>query len=184
MCCVALPCCLFDLACFFLPSFSSLIKTCTCISGNSLVFLHEGPPPNTSDCLLSRCVQCGRYWVWCSGCCWRERWPLRGRLTTASCSTSRTRRSSTTHCRARHKINTHTHTYSTPAISTRTKLEFTFLLASFPGLPPHARNVTSLAIFIACYVARVRGKAWERGYLFTRLSCLALSNIFGFDSAS
>ena len=28
MCCVALPCCLFDLACFFLPSFSSLIKTC------------------------------------------------------------------------------------------------------------------------------------------------------------
>ena len=26
--CVALPCCLFDLACFFLPSFSSLIKTC------------------------------------------------------------------------------------------------------------------------------------------------------------
>ena len=27
--CVALPCCLFDLACFFLPSFSSLIKTCT-----------------------------------------------------------------------------------------------------------------------------------------------------------
>ena len=24
MCCVALPCCLFDLACFFLPSFSSL----------------------------------------------------------------------------------------------------------------------------------------------------------------
>ena len=29
MCCVALPCCLFDLACFFLLSFSSLIKTCT-----------------------------------------------------------------------------------------------------------------------------------------------------------
>ena len=29
--CVALPCCLFDLACFFLPSFSSLIKTCTCM---------------------------------------------------------------------------------------------------------------------------------------------------------
>ena len=29
MCCVALPCCLFDLACFFLPSFSSLIKTRT-----------------------------------------------------------------------------------------------------------------------------------------------------------
>ena len=29
MCCVALPCCLFNLACFFLPSFSSLIKTCT-----------------------------------------------------------------------------------------------------------------------------------------------------------
>ena len=29
VCCVALPCCLFDLACFFLPSFSSLIKTCT-----------------------------------------------------------------------------------------------------------------------------------------------------------
>ena len=28
VCCVALPCCLFDLACFFLPSFSSLIKTC------------------------------------------------------------------------------------------------------------------------------------------------------------
>ena len=27
--CVALPCCLFDLACFFLPSFTSLIKTCT-----------------------------------------------------------------------------------------------------------------------------------------------------------
>ena len=27
-CRVALPCCLFDLACFFLPSFSSLIKTC------------------------------------------------------------------------------------------------------------------------------------------------------------
>ena len=32
VCCVALLCCLFDLACFFLPSFSSLIKTCTCIS--------------------------------------------------------------------------------------------------------------------------------------------------------
>ena len=29
VCCVALPC-LFDLACFFRPSFSSLIKTCTC----------------------------------------------------------------------------------------------------------------------------------------------------------
>ena len=28
VCCVALPCCLFDLACCFLPSFSSLIKTC------------------------------------------------------------------------------------------------------------------------------------------------------------
>ena len=26
--CVALPCCLLDLACFFLSSFSSLIKTC------------------------------------------------------------------------------------------------------------------------------------------------------------
>ena len=26
MCCVALPCCLFDLACFFSPSFSSLIN--------------------------------------------------------------------------------------------------------------------------------------------------------------
>ena len=26
---VHFPCCLFDLACFFLPSFSSLIKTCT-----------------------------------------------------------------------------------------------------------------------------------------------------------
>ena len=31
VCCVALPCCLFDLACFFLPSFSSLIKTFTCV---------------------------------------------------------------------------------------------------------------------------------------------------------
>ena len=30
MCCVALPCCLFDLACFFLSSFSSLIKICRC----------------------------------------------------------------------------------------------------------------------------------------------------------
>ena len=30
VCCVALPCCLFDLACFFLSSFSSLIETCTC----------------------------------------------------------------------------------------------------------------------------------------------------------
>ena len=29
--CVALPCCLFDLACFFLPSFSPLIKTYTCL---------------------------------------------------------------------------------------------------------------------------------------------------------
>ena len=29
VCCVALPCCLFDLACFLLSSFSSLIKTCT-----------------------------------------------------------------------------------------------------------------------------------------------------------
>ena len=29
MCCVALPYCLFVLACFFLPSFSSLIKACT-----------------------------------------------------------------------------------------------------------------------------------------------------------
>ena len=27
VCRVALPCCLFDLACYFLPSFSSLIKT-------------------------------------------------------------------------------------------------------------------------------------------------------------
>ena len=34
MCCVALPCCLFDLTCFFLSSFllSSLIKTCVHIS--------------------------------------------------------------------------------------------------------------------------------------------------------
>ena len=31
VCYVALPCCLFDLACFFLPSFSSLIKTCIMI---------------------------------------------------------------------------------------------------------------------------------------------------------
>ena len=31
VCCVTLPCCLFDLACFFLSSFSSLIKTCTCM---------------------------------------------------------------------------------------------------------------------------------------------------------
>ena len=31
VCCVALPCCLFDLACFFLPSFSSVIKTCVCV---------------------------------------------------------------------------------------------------------------------------------------------------------
>ena len=30
VCCVALPCCLFDHACFFLRSFSSLIKTCKC----------------------------------------------------------------------------------------------------------------------------------------------------------
>ena len=29
---LCLNCCLFDLACFFLPSFSSLIKTCTCYS--------------------------------------------------------------------------------------------------------------------------------------------------------
>ena len=28
VCCVALPCFLFDLACLFLPSFSTLIKTC------------------------------------------------------------------------------------------------------------------------------------------------------------
>ena len=28
VCCVALPCCVFDLACFFFSSFSSLIKTC------------------------------------------------------------------------------------------------------------------------------------------------------------
>ena len=33
LCCFALlPCCLFDLACFFLPSFSSLIKTCIYIT--------------------------------------------------------------------------------------------------------------------------------------------------------
>ena len=32
MYCVALPCCLFDLACFFLPSSSSLIKICMCIT--------------------------------------------------------------------------------------------------------------------------------------------------------
>ena len=30
MCCVALPCCLFDFVCSFLSSFLSLIKTCTC----------------------------------------------------------------------------------------------------------------------------------------------------------
>ena len=43
MCYVALPCCLFDLACFFLPSFSSLIKhvciyiyTCTYYTDGSI----------------------------------------------------------------------------------------------------------------------------------------------------
>ena len=41
VCCVALPCCLFDLACFFLPSFSSLIKTyvckCTCTCRSAIL---------------------------------------------------------------------------------------------------------------------------------------------------
>ena len=33
---------------------------------------------------------------------------------------------------------------------------YTLSIASFPGLPPHVqRNTPRLAIFIACYVARV-----------------------------
>ena len=35
MCCVALPCRLFDLACFFLTSFLSLVKTCI------IIFVHS-----------------------------------------------------------------------------------------------------------------------------------------------
>ena len=36
-CCVALPCCLFHLACFFLPSFSPLI-TCTCMCRSMYIY--------------------------------------------------------------------------------------------------------------------------------------------------
>ena len=54
VCCVALPCCLFDLACFFLPSFSSLIKTCiyppsvylTSFS-SPLLFIQMGKPTHS-----------------------------------------------------------------------------------------------------------------------------------------
>ena len=46
VCCVALPCCLFDLACFFLPSFSHLslkhvLSTVKC-QGNFLRVMCEG----------------------------------------------------------------------------------------------------------------------------------------------
>ena len=44
VCCVALPCCLFDLACFFLPSFSSLIKTCILVSGPQTHTRAQGTP--------------------------------------------------------------------------------------------------------------------------------------------
>ena len=47
--CVALPCCLFDLACYFLPSFSSLIKTCMTPFGKSLnTYSHRLAPRKTT----------------------------------------------------------------------------------------------------------------------------------------
>ena len=49
VCCVALPCCLFDLAYFFLPSFSSLIKTCTC------TLLPICTPLTTCTCSYTTC---------------------------------------------------------------------------------------------------------------------------------
>ena len=39
-CCFALFVCLFDFACFFLPSFSSLIKTCMYICTNTYMYLY------------------------------------------------------------------------------------------------------------------------------------------------
>ena len=51
MCCVALPCCLFDLACFFLPSFSSLITLCLS-HPRQLIFLRK------SDCLGCAVLLC------------------------------------------------------------------------------------------------------------------------------
>ena len=43
VCCVALLCCLFDLACFFLPSFSSLIKTCITIVTSLIILKFLSP---------------------------------------------------------------------------------------------------------------------------------------------
>ena len=51
VCCVALPCCLFDLACFFLPSFSSLIKTCI----HDCVCLSQSSPTCSGE--LWRCIR-------------------------------------------------------------------------------------------------------------------------------
>ena len=54
VCCVALSHCLFDLACFFLPFFSSLIKICTCKNKMNVVIRLSGGssllcPANLSD---------------------------------------------------------------------------------------------------------------------------------------
>ena len=54
MCCVALPCCLFDLACFFLPSFSSLIKT---------LYIHVFYQKNGSSVGRALCLECRVSWV-------------------------------------------------------------------------------------------------------------------------
>ena len=55
-CCVALPCCLFDLACFFLPSFSHLsLKHVHVV----LLYLHQVHEPGTGD--HRECLQVGRY---------------------------------------------------------------------------------------------------------------------------
>ena len=40
------------------------------------------------------------------------------------------------------------------------------------------------AIFIACYVVRVRGKAWERGYAVSTTEVSSPSDIFGGDGVS
>ena len=53
VCCVALPCCLFDLACFFLPSFSrlSLKRACTCMYIGSLcIVIQLCQLSNIGDC--------------------------------------------------------------------------------------------------------------------------------------
>ena len=75
VCCVALPCCLFDLACFFLPFFSSLIKH---------VY--------TQHIILSVTHRRPRIWEWvCPDARWAAAWGTsrRARGTESACSPGR-----------------------------------------------------------------------------------------------